>query len=124
MIRFCTYILLVVLTLQSFYRSIMVVDYQIHLPEYLAKCINRDKPELNCDGQCLLMKKIEEKEKEETKKNLVVYEYSSVYVHTEQPLFITYQAIEDSERQVLPPYQDGYVFNYSAPILRPPVSYL
>src|SRR3546814_3580685 len=81
LIRFCAYILFAALTLQSFYRSIMTVEYQIHLPAYIAKCINKDQPQLHCNGQCALMKKIEDKEDKEAKKNLVVYEYSSLYVH-------------------------------------------
>ncbi|GGC41898.1 hypothetical protein GCM10011386_37550 [Parapedobacter defluvii] len=119
--RFCAYILLVALTLQSFYRSIMAVDYQVRLPEYLAKCINKDRPQLHCNGQCVLMKKIAEKEKEETEKNLVVYEYSSLYVHNGYTVFATYQPDEETSQSHFSPYRIDYGFDYNTPVFRPPI---
>lgn len=122
MIRFCTYILLVALTLQSFYRSIMAVDYQINLPDYIAKCINKEKPQLHCDGQCMLIKKIREKEKEDTKKNLVIYEYSTHYVHKEQTAFTAYQPNEEIIEKTFSLYLIDYRFTYDKPIFRPPIA--
>jgi len=121
-IRWCTYILLVALTLQSFYRSIMTVEYQIHLPDYIAKCINKDRPQLHCNGQCVLMKKIEEKEKKDAQKNLVVYEYSSLYVHNAQVTFTMPEPQGQTSQSHFSPYLIDYRFNYHASIFRPPVS--
>ena len=121
MIRSCAYILLVALTLQSFYRSIMTVEYQLHLPEYLAKCINKDQPQLHCNGQCVLMTKIKEKEKEDTKKNLVVYEYSSLYIHNGRTVFTMYQPKEEINQSHFSRYLIGYTFNYHTPIFHPPI---
>lgn len=122
LIRFCTYLLLIALTLQSFYRSIMAIEYQIHLPDYLAKCINKDRPQLHCDGQCVLMQKIKEKEKEETKKNLVVYEYSSLYVHRENTMYTMCQPKEVASPNHFSPYRIDYIFNYNTSIFHPPIS--
>src|SRR5690606_1549202 len=116
------YILLVALTLQSFYRSIMTVEYQIHLPDYIAKCINRDRPQLHSNGQCVLMKKIEEKEKKDAQKNLIVYEYSSLYVHNGQVTFTMPEQQEQTSQPHFSPYLIDYRFNYHASIFRPPVS--
>lgn len=121
MIRFCTYILLAALTMQSFYRSIMTVEYQIHLPEYVLACINKDKPQLHCDGQCVLMKKIAEKEKEETQKNLIVYEYSTHYVHKERDVFVMNPTYREIEPKPFSPYLIQYSFAYEAPVFRPPI---
>lgn len=120
-IRFCTYMLLVALTLQSFYRSIMTVEYQIHLPEYIAKCINKDQPQLHCNGQCVLMKKIEEKENKEAKKSLVVYEYSSLYVHSAHIALALHKPQEETNQNLFSPYLVDYRFNYHTAIFRPPI---
>ncbi|WP_270089952.1 hypothetical protein [Sphingobacterium sp. SYP-B4668] len=120
--RFCTYILLVALTLQSFYRSIMTVDYQIHLPDYLAKCINKDRVQLHCNGQCVLMGKIRDNEKKETKKNLVVYEYSSLYIHKENDNHIVQQPHEEFSEDHFSRYLVDYRFTYNNPIFHPPIS--
>ncbi|MEC3879496.1 hypothetical protein [Parapedobacter sp. 10938] len=122
MIRFCAYILFVALTLQSFYRSIMAVEYQIHLPDYIAKCINKDKPQLHCDGQCVLMKKIEEKEDKEAKKNVVLYEYSSLYVHNGRIALTLPQPREVIDQNHFSPYLIDYGFNYHTAVFRPPIS--
>jgi hypothetical protein len=98
----------------------MAVDYQINLSDYIAMCINKDKPQLHCDGQCVLMKKIREKEKEETKKNLVIYEYGVHYVHKEQTAFNMYQPNEEFIEKAFYPYLIDYRFNYNSPIFRPP----
>lgn len=119
---FCTYILLLALTLQSFYRSIIAIDYQIHLPDYIVQCINKNKPQLHCNGQCVLMKRIREKEKEEAKKNVVVYEYSAHYIHKERSVFAIYKPKEETEENLFSPYLIDYRFTYNDPIFRPPIA--
>src|SRR5690606_23337162 len=104
--------LFVALTLQSFYRSIMAVEYQIHLPAYIAQCINKDQPQLHCNGQCVLMKKIEEKEDKEAKKNMVMYEYSSLYVHNGGIVLTLPQPKEKANPNHFSPYRIDYGFNY------------
>ena len=108
--------------MQSFYRNIMFMEYQIHLPEYLAKCINKDKPELHCNGQCVFMEKIKEKEQKETKKNLVVYEYSALYVHKEYSTLTLYQPNEVISEISFSPYLNNYGFEYNTSIFRPPIN--
>lgn len=98
------------------------MEYQIHLPEYIARCINKDKPELHCNGQCILMEKIREKEKEESKQNLLVYEYSSLYVHKEYAIFTMLQPAEDAQEEPTMSYRVDYHFDYNTPIFRPPIS--
>lgn len=48
------------------------VEYAINY-DYISKvlCINKDKPEMHCNGKCQLMKKLEQ-QKEEDKKALCV----------------------------------------------------
>lgn len=98
------------------------MEYQIHLPEYIARCINKDKPELHCNGQCILMEKIREKEKEESKQNLLVYEYSSLYVHKEYAIFTMLQPADDAQEEPAMSYRVDYHFDYNTPIFRPPIS--
>lgn len=96
------------------------MDYQINLPEYIAQCINKDKPELHCNGQCVLMEKMKEREKEETKKNLVAYEYSALYVHNEYVLLNTRQMVEETDKNHFLAYLNNYTFQYNTLIFRPP----
>ena len=108
--------------MQSFYRSIMTMDYQLHLPDYLAKCINKDQPLLHCNGQCILMQKIKDKEDKETEKNLTVYEYSSLYVHKEYTTFTLSWPKEQAENKPFSRYLKNYNFEYNIAVFRPPIA--
>lgn len=119
---FVTYVLLAALTTQSFYRNIIVMDYQINLPEYIAKCINKDRPEMHCDGQCVLMKKIKDQEKQETQKNYVVYEYSALYVHKEYVVLEMQLPNDESNQSQFLAYLDNYTYEYHSLIFHPPLA--
>ena len=99
----------------------MTMEYQIHLPDYIAACINKDRPELHCNGQCVLMKKIEEKEKKDTEKNVVAYGYSSLYVHNVRIALTLPPKQEETSQRHFSPYLSDYRFNYHTSVFRPPV---
>lgn len=100
----------------------MTMDYEIHLPEYIAQCVNKDRPDLHCNGQCVLMKKIKEQEKEDSKKNLIIYEYSSLYVHKSQPVFDLKVTKEEIVETHFSPYLVDYRFNHHSSVFRPPIA--
>lgn len=39
--------------------ALPLVDYYVKLNEYKRACVNQSKPELLCNGQCVLMKKLQ-----------------------------------------------------------------
>jgi hypothetical protein len=45
--------------------ALQVVDYYVQLQQYKARCVNKSKPELHCDGTCLLAQKIKAMEEEQ-----------------------------------------------------------
>lgn len=98
------------------------MDYQINLPEYIAKCINKDRPEMHCDGQCVLMKKIKDQEKQETQKNYVVYEYSALYVHKEYVVLEMQLPNDESNQSQFLAYLDNYTYEYHSLIFHPPLA--
>ena len=100
----------------------MTMDYEVHLPEYLAKCINLARPQLHCNGQCVLMQKVKENEKEENRKNLVVYEYSALHVHKDYPVFKMSCPQRDTSESQFMPYLMGYHYAYNNAIFRPPIA--
>jgi hypothetical protein len=57
--QFLTYTLIASLLLQLFSREAIVMSFELNR-EFIAKtlCENRDRPQLNCDGQCYLAKKL------------------------------------------------------------------
>jgi hypothetical protein len=58
-------ILLFAFVSQTFNQGWYYVDYLIQKKEYMARCVNKARPQMHCDGTCLLMKKIKAQEKKE-----------------------------------------------------------
>ncbi|MBI1344358.1 MAG: hypothetical protein GC171_15665 [Terrimonas sp.] len=65
--KIAAFILLVSFMASSFYQAILVLDYRINTAAYARNCINKYKPQLHCNGQCQLMKKIQQQENKEQK---------------------------------------------------------
>ena len=100
----------------------MTMEYQLHLPEYLAQCINKSRPELHCDGQCVLMKKIAEKEEKDASKNTITYEYSALYVHNDRLALDLPQPTNSNGERHFTPYHTEYRFNHHNAVFHPPMS--
>ena len=59
-----------------------LVEYAINY-DYIAKvlCINKDKPEMQCNGKCQLMKKLEKQQEEDYKSiRILIEEYPIGFV--------------------------------------------
>lgn len=55
--------MLIALVTHLFYSSGYLLDYYVNMDVYKEHCINQDRPELNCDGKCILAQKIAEAQK-------------------------------------------------------------
>ncbi|MDQ0109680.1 hypothetical protein J2T02_004824 [Chitinophaga terrae (ex Kim and Jung 2007)] len=64
--RLITMLLLVVWLCQLSGRYVVMLDFFIN-QDYISKnlCVNRDKPELHCNGKCHLAKKLKEEERKD-----------------------------------------------------------
>lgn len=60
-----TIILLTAFAAQTFQRGFMVLDYYANTEAFAKNCENKARPQMHCNGQCLLMKKIQEEEKKD-----------------------------------------------------------
>ena len=98
-------------------------DYVInqdYISEFL--CINKDKPELNCNGKCYLMQKIKA-QNEEKKQNLpriAMEEYPIGFIN-----FASIGALKEEFRLFITPntnYLNTYFFMYTENSFRPPIS--
>ncbi|MGV3538862.1 MAG: hypothetical protein ACO1OQ_03575 [Rufibacter sp.] len=64
--RTVTILLLAVMLTQAFSKVFVLLDYQAN-KEFITKflCINREKPQLHCNGKCYLMQKLKKAEQAE-----------------------------------------------------------
>lgn len=59
MARFLAFFLAILLLLQTFGRELVVLDYQVHKERITELfCVNKNKPELRCNGKCHLAKQL------------------------------------------------------------------
>lgn len=60
--------LALLILLQSFSKTWIILSFKIN-QDYIAKvlCINRNKPELHCNGKCVLMQRLKASEEKERK---------------------------------------------------------
>ena len=63
-------LLMASMVLQTFSRLLTMVDYQLN-KDYISRylCENRNRPMLHCNGQCVLMKKLKQQEKQDQRTN-------------------------------------------------------
>ena len=68
--KFIALLLLLVMQTSLLNQWSMVMFYQVNR-QFIAQnfCVNKDKPKLNCNGQCYLAKQLKKQEEKETKSN-------------------------------------------------------
>ncbi len=54
---------LMTFVMQTFSKTIMMIDYRVNRQAYAKNCVNKFRPKMHCNGHCQLMKQIEEDEK-------------------------------------------------------------
>lgn len=55
-------VLLCAFAIQSFNRTVIVVNYYTNTNSFAKNCINKAKPKLHCNGKCQLIKKLKQEE--------------------------------------------------------------
>lgn len=94
------------------------VEYVINY-DYIAKvlCINKDKPEMSCNGKCQLMKKLEQQQEDDFKSlRIVMEEYPIGFVElTEIKTPFILESKKDSFF-----YNQNYTYQYSYSVFHPP----
>lgn len=103
---------------------IPVIEYSIDF-DYISKvlCINKDEPELKCEGKCQLAKEIKKTILTETGDGVPVlpvidfYKFPIAYHTTEQQKFVIFEFLNTSS---FSRYKIGETNNYISSIFHPP----
>lgn len=104
--QLCAYSLLCILGLQFFYKAGVVAYYYAH-KEYIAEvlCINKSKPELECDGKCYLKNKLAQSEPTKPAVPQVKYEVPDMLASTPTNLIVPTYSLQE----VLSRFQHPYI---------------
>lgn len=123
--RFLSILLMCSILGQASVRTAWVLHYQWNRALYIAQCENKNKPNLNCEGQCCLKKKIAASENNGSKAPQLpdhFREIKDIQLFFETPSFPCFMVPENDRTVALPPYQ---IFLPDAPmsgIFRPPAA--
>ncbi|WP_313271161.1 hypothetical protein [Sphingobacterium sp.] len=106
--------------MQMFVRVAIVVDYSTNKSLYLQYCENKSRPELHCNGQCVLMKKLKKQEEKESKQVSQKLESAAFFHEVEKIEFHKprFHLIPDINLSGL---ICNYSFQFVVSIFRPPL---
>ncbi|PJJ74495.1 hypothetical protein BXY57_0053 [Thermoflavifilum aggregans] len=86
-------ILVLAILLQTFSKGVIILDYRINI-RYIAThlCVNRDRPELHCNGKCFLKKQLEKDQHRDasngsSEKNILDINYCTDHASFVFPIF-------------------------------------
>ena len=89
------FILIIAFALHNFQRAALVIGYYTDSSAFKENCINKTRAYLNCNGHCVLMKKLKEEEKKEQQapsrkleKSSEVIGFSTITNATASPLLV------------------------------------
>ncbi len=119
-----TYFLLFSTLSVSLAPAFIVAGFELNR-DYIATtlCINRDKPQLHCNGKCYLMKKLKAAEENERKENTrLKIETFSGYFNTKTFTTLKTQFFLVSDFKPVDSYINFYVNNVSGAIFKPPTA--
>lgn len=101
----------------------MVFDYKANTNAYALNCENKARPQMHCNGQCQLMKKLKKEEKKDQEnpdrksenKQEVLLSSKSFF-----PFIQIYTVVEN--KPLYPLYNTGHATDMPRSILRPPIA--
>lgn len=122
MLKRLTAILLILALSFQFLIKIGVVGYYIVNQNYITQafCINKNKPELECNGKCHLSKQLAKQEQQANKFPSSVKEIQETILFFESPVLIANPSFPTQQNSQLPPYAFSISINKSHSIFHPP----
>ncbi len=115
------FLLLFCFGLQTFYKGIVLIDYKINTTAYIQQCENKARPEMECHGQCQMMKKIKQEEKKEQKNpERKLENKNEAFVLTDY-LNIAAPCVVLCSQKLFCPNVLGTAIQQHYPVLRPPI---
>ena len=123
--RFLSLLLIIGILGQASIRTAWTLHYQWNRAAYIAKCENKDKPSLHCDGKCAFKKQMAAREERNSKEPQLpdhFREIKDIQLFFEPLSLDALSIVTIHERVTLPPY---WVFLPESPVdrvFRPPAA--
>ena len=119
-----TPILILLIMSQTFSHWFVVMNFRLN-QEFIAKklCENRFRPKMNCNGNCVLMKKLKQQEKEEQNNPVTVkLEFSNLIISSRTFFSNLDCSTSFIPKSYLPLFNTGKPVGRTVSIFHPPVA--
>jgi hypothetical protein len=111
-------ILLIAFSAHTLQRTVIVLDYYTNTESFAQRCINKLRPSMNCNGKCLLMKKLKEEEKKDQQAPARKLENKIDLIAGRS--FVVLPAISESKKEHISNYTGNLLTGHSNTIFHPP----
>ncbi len=111
-------VMLIAVFTQMLWGSGYLLDYYVNTDYYKEHCVNKELPQLNCDGKCILAKKIKQQTSKQTDP-AVITPISSEY--TSYALTFSFVKNDPPADLKLSLYFNRYTHLFEWDIFKPPV---
>lgn len=125
--RFATYrailscLLILILTIQVLDKTFIYFVYKINIKEIIENyCINRDKPELECDGKCYLKKQLEKQEESHQKTPYTTKNFEDTVLGNTAHKAVIPPIYFCTIAFTYPPNKQGLLLGITMPVFHPP----
>lgn len=110
-------LLSLIVVLATFKQSFFFGYYALFTDDFIATfCVNKDQPELSCDGKCFLSDLIDQQEADSPDIPSHI-QWQLIYLTHSENLEYIQQPISSKQNFM---YLDAYTYQYSASTFRPP----
>lgn len=123
MLRFLYFLLICGILGQASIRTAWTLHYQWNRAVYMAKCVNKDKPSLHCDGKCAFKKQMAAHERNSTKAPQLpdnFTEIKDIQLFFESSFLPCLSVVAYTNAVALPPYWAFLPDAPTTPVFRPP----
>jgi hypothetical protein len=114
-------LLLMAFALQTFNRVVMLFDYQLNTQSYIKDCENKARPQLHCNGQCKLMKKLRKEAQKDTENPERRAENRNEFVFFSQSFSPVNRVVTILSSSIFIHRSQGAAIKMPRTILRPPI---
>jgi hypothetical protein len=112
-------LLVIVMLLCLMKNSLLYTLYNVNQEVFVELfCINKDRPELHCDGKCELSKILKEKEREKTSQ--VLLQLDHVFINQQVSFTFPAPIIPEQGKKPCPYTQDLYCYTFFLKLSEPP----
>lgn len=111
-------VMLIAVFTQMLWGSGYLVDYYVNTDYYKSLCVNKEMPQLNCDGKCVLAQKIK-KQASAKNESILIIPISSEYISN--VMIVSFQKVDTPESPKLSQYINRYSHLFEWDIFKPPI---